>query len=85
MTLSNKIILIQINKNFDFRSGLEESAPVLLPSAHTSDAADKEVDSAEKKEERGIFQDPEKVEEVPNIWTSRLGQKLCLSNDHAKK
>ena len=44
---------------------------MLLPTAEASNAADKEVYSAEKEEERGIFDDPEKLEEVPNIWTSR--------------
>ena len=38
-----------------------------------------------EEEERGIYQDPEKLEEVPNIWTNRLGKNLCLSNDYAKK
>jgi len=38
-----------------------------------------------EEEERGIYQDPEKLEEVPNIWTSRWGKNLCLSIDYAKK
>ena len=58
----------------DKESGMtqqDERFPVLLPTAETSDAADKEVNSPEKEEELGICQVLERLEEVTNMLTTR--------------
>jgi len=53
-----------------------EGFPALLPIAEPCDSAEKEVDSAEKEEELGIYQVLERLEEITIVLISRWVRKI---------